>query len=643
MNKIINSYLVLILLSAAIACGGSKKALITQTEIESARSAGTLASLYHKSAKLKLESRGKAKEELAVIQSNIGNLLVSDMSKRVDSRLLGSKTEYGLVDKNILLSLLEKIQPMKAWNEKQFAINSSLISKSLEKTNDAIFEANTRAEQSKTDLVEHLEWKKKIAVLEGKGSDAELSYNNAVEKTITDLLAKGREAYQKRMYNLSLDAAEQGVAIDPGNLQFESLQTQSQTSLFEQEFQFALENGKPEVAYQSLVEISKKPIMVQIKNKMKRKILLLANYFASTAKQSYGSGDLYNAYKNFRRGRDVQHKLGLSAKGFIQEKEFLDLIMNKVDGITGTIGVKYGLLKVIEEFDASYPLLDEKLLTVSQKIGRRATTKLAVSEFREVLSADPVVASVGRRVSSKLEKILFDKLGKKIQIVAAIKSTQAQVQPDSFGEFSGLSLAIHGEVLQAAIESNIRKGHQNKNVQTGVSKLETEEYKKWKKRKRGSAPKQFNESPIVEDVNIPVEHTKKIAVIEVGYRIVEPGTQNVLLTNSITKDSQFNGTSTNEFRKGTFHQEYIEAELPSDIKIMDSLASELSGELGNSLFKYLSSPEEVFYQKYHGAKQKGNPVAGIEMLSNAVVMGNSSEETNEEWLLSLKELVLTIN
>ncbi len=615
-----------------LACGGSKKSLISQSDINAAVSSGTLSKLYDKTTTLVKDSRGSSKEELVKIQSNIAKLLVDERIKNINKELEKNKTAFNLVDKETLIKLETSIQEMSQWDSQKYQQVHQILTQAIGKTNTAIEEANAQASENKNNIVTFLKWKKKGAILSGGQSSAQANYSKELETSISRLASSGRDAFEKKMFNLSLQFAEQGIAIDPGNIQFDSLMSQSQAALFERQFKSSLENGKPESAYQALLDIADKPIMLQIKKKMKKNILLLANYFASNAKAAYGKGDLFSAYSDFKRGRDIQQKLSINNLGFIQEKQYLDLIVDRAERIQDNPGAKFGLLSVVKELDPGYPSIDEKLTLTGEKLSKRATTKLAVSEFREVLSSSSVVASVGRRVSNKLEKTLFDKLGDRLQIVAEL------VPETDINGYSGVALAIKGEVLQAAIETTKSNGQRSLNVQTGIKRTETEAYTKWKKRRHGEQPTQFDETKIMEDVTIVTENIKKLAVAEVAYRIIEPSTQNVLLTNNVIKEAKYKGTSTSEYQKGMFHQKYVDAALPSEIKIMDDLATQLSVEIGQALLSYLAAPEKVFYQKHLDSIERGEIGAGIELLSNAIILAN--DEDKASWLVDLEKLVL---
>jgi hypothetical protein len=622
-------------LASLIACGGSKTALINQSDINQASESGQLAALYDKIDKMIIEARGSDKEQLISTQSEIAKRLVDQQEQNITKVLTEQKTKFGMVDRKKLQQLLQQVEQVKKWDVSRYSSMVPALKAQLERTEHAIAEASIKSERSAKDVVAQMGWLKQAAILAGDGSNEQQLYQNRLSKNIDMLNNQGVEAFNRRMFNISLLAAQKGLAIDPGNLQFESMQSQSEAALFEQNFRSALESGKPESAYQALQEIADKPLMQQVKKKMEKPILLLANYFANNAQVAYRKNDLALAYSEFQRARDIQKKLNRSNLGFIQEKEFLDLLMAKANSIKESPGAVYGLLSIIKVFDPAYPMLEKELTSHIQKLQNRATIKLSVAEFKEVLSSNSVVASVGRRVGSKLEKALFDALGNQLQIVADLSALPAATP------YSGDYLSVEGEVLQAAIETNTNKGQRSMNVLTAIKKTETEDYADWKRRKRGEPPVQFHEEKIMEDVIIHVERIKKLAVAEVAYRIIEPATQKVLVTDNVVKEGDYSGDSINEFQKGLFHQKYVSADLPSDIKIMDDLATALSDEVGQALIKYLANPEHKYFERFQQANSRGETNNAIELLANAVVISFEDTTEKQDWASQLKQLVLS--
>ncbi|MEP2542501.1 MAG: hypothetical protein ABJI60_18760, partial [Kangiellaceae bacterium] len=629
----LNQILLAAFITTLIACGGTKTALINQSDINQASESGQLAALYDKVDKMIIEARGSDKEQLISTRNDIAKRLVDQQEQQIATVLNEQKTEFGMVDRQSLQKLLQQAENVKKWDVSRYSSIVPALKAQLDRTEHAITEATNKSDRTAKDVVVQMGWLKQAAVLAGAGSNEEQLYQNRLSKNIEMLNAQGVEAFNKRMFNMSLSAAEKGLAIDPGNLQFESMQSQSEAALFEQNFRGALESGKPESAYQALQEIADKPLMQQVKKKMEKPILLLANYFANNAQVAYRKKDLALAYTEFQRGRDIQRKLERTNLGFIQEKEYLDLLMAKANAMQNAPGAVYALLTIIKEFDPAYPTLEKELTSYSQKLQNRATIKLSVSEFKEVLSSNSVVASVGRRVGSKLEKALFDGLGNQLQIVADLSVLPAPTA------YSGDYLSVEGEVLQAAIETNTNKGQRSMNVLTAINKTETEEYADWKRRKRGEPPVQFNEEKVMEDVIIQVERIKKLAVAEVAYRIIEPATQKVLVTDNVVKEGKYSGDSVNEFQKGLFHQKYVSADLPSDIKIMDNLATELSDAVGKALITYLAKPEQKYFERFQQANSRGENINAVELLANAVVISFEDNATKQDWAAQLKQLV----
>ncbi|MBV1907722.1 MAG: hypothetical protein KUG78_00280, partial [Kangiellaceae bacterium] len=140
MHRYIIQFSVASVLLAIVACGGSKPALISTSDINSARHAGGLSALYDKADKLIIESRGSTKEELMGIQSQIAGMLVEDKKTEIDKVLQEKKTEHGLVDRSSLTLLLASVAKMKVWDFKRYSVIVPSLKNMLDKTNHEIAE-----------------------------------------------------------------------------------------------------------------------------------------------------------------------------------------------------------------------------------------------------------------------------------------------------------------------------------------------------------------------------------------------------------------------------------------------------------------------------------------------------------------------
>ena len=122
--------------------------------------------------------------------------------------------------------------------------------------------------------------------------------------------------------------------------------------------------------------------------------------------------------------------------------------------------------------------------------------------------------------------------------------------------------------------------------------------------------------------------------------LIDDDQTTVKLMETRLKEKEFNGESINEYQKGDFHQKYLRADLPSDIKIIDNLATELAVQLGEKLRTYLQKPEQRFYNKYIDAKAQSDMVSAIELLANALAIAESKGMETEAWYNELKIMVL---
>lgn len=631
-NMLANSLIILSLILFT-ACGGTKKALVTEDEIVNAQKSGELAALYDKVNKLASEGSGSQKKQASETLSRIANLLVAEKNQQAQALLEQHKADNTSVTRRQFQDLLVSIAPMQQWSAEDYNQLKPQVERGLQTVNQLIQQSVDRSAAAGDDKVAAVLALKQAAMLAGADQQENIDYQQALDQALESLQQQGNQALAKRQFSQAVKIAQQGLTLDADNIKFDSILSQGQAGSFESEFRNALENAKPELAYQALNRVADEPFFIQIKKNMQRSILVLADYFAGNAQKAYKAGYLSTAYQDFNRARNIQQKLSISPLGFAQERAFVDMIMSNARNTSFAPGKRMAFMRIAEEFDADYPGLKSEHLKLKQQIKKRALTKLSVKDFREISSSQSVVNSVGRRIGSKLEKMIFEKLANEVLVVTSIQTSQLQ-------RYDGLALEIDGEILQAAIEKTANQGKRTQKVQTAVDRQETEEYSKWKKRKKGDAPKQYHETPIFEEVVLTVEHEQKQAIAEVAFRVIEPLSGKVLLTDNLVRQSEHKGESINEYQKGDFKQDYVKADLPSDIKIMDDLSSELAEGLGKKLVKYLTGPEDIFYQKYQQAKNQGNKIDATEYLANALIIAEYKQKDTEEWYRQFKFIVL---
>lgn len=616
-----------------IACSGGGKEFISQADIDTAERNGTLNSLYQKATNFIGQNSGSTKNKVVKQRSKIAVLLVKENKAIVELALAQHTKDNTSVDRRTLLDLKTSITGMKAWSISDHTALNRQLDKALTRVNRLIKRAVLEANRPSKKTIEKILSYQKAAKLAGANQPETKIYQKKLKKQLSLLLYKGNDAVSKKLYNTAINAARSGLRLDPENTRFSAMLSKSLAARFEKDFKFALENGKPESAYESFVLVADDPVFLKLKKTMGKRISILSNYFAGNAQKAYKKGRLLSAYQNLKKARNIQIKVSQSKKPFPQEKKFLALVMSKTRQSGIKDGKKYALLNIIKEFNPAYPKLKGNNLKLENKIKKRAKTKLYITGFKEIDTNQAVLASIGRRVSSKLEAALFKLVGNQVTIIRSTKANQAKI-------YNGLALKIDGEILQAAIERSRNFGKRSKRVQTGIKQIETKEYQIWAKRKRGDPPQRYTEKAIFENINIRVEHISKQTVVELAYKLAEVGVGNIVMANNLVIEEEYSGESINEYQKGDFLQPHVRANLPSDIKVSDLLSTALTDQLGQKLAKYLKSPEIVFYQKHQKAKKYGRKVAAIENLANAVVLKQSKEDSDGIWFGELKELAL---
>ena len=156
MQKHLGLVLALVALSAMVACGGGKKVLISQSEIDAARQSGELAALYDKASNIINQSSGSAKKEAIGLRSNIAKLLVTDKTNQVNQVLTQHSEDPNSVPRKSLVELKGAIAGMQTWSATDYARLAPRIGKATATVNSSISALVSESKAQQSDLVASL-------------------------------------------------------------------------------------------------------------------------------------------------------------------------------------------------------------------------------------------------------------------------------------------------------------------------------------------------------------------------------------------------------------------------------------------------------------------------------------------------------
>jgi len=120
-----------------VSCG-PKKALISQQEIDQAKTGGNLEALYAKADQLVKQSKGSEQKEATGLRSTIADLLVEEHSPQVETILEQHKKDIKSVDRKTLLDNQAEIKPMQEWSPNDYKLLNSRLDQALVETNKLI-------------------------------------------------------------------------------------------------------------------------------------------------------------------------------------------------------------------------------------------------------------------------------------------------------------------------------------------------------------------------------------------------------------------------------------------------------------------------------------------------------------------------
>jgi hypothetical protein len=140
----------------------------------------------------------------------------------------------------------------------------------------------------------------------------------------------------------------------------------------------------------------------------------------------------------------------------------------------------------------------------------------------------------------------------------------------------------------------------------------------------------------VEDVQIDQIYHRKVGVFSVSYRVIDADSAKVLFADTQRSKLQLEGTDSPAIELGSFKQEAAVANLPSDTEILEQLAEQVSGTIGEKLAEVLVNPELRYQKDADRFVREGNYVDASEQYAYAVVLSDRKDKDTTQLRADLR-------
>ena len=438
---------------------------------------------------------------------------------------------------------------------------------------------------------------------------------------------------------------------DPQNI--EQALSEATFNLHVLALEIQLEQGDVDTAYETITGLMNDETNERFFDQLHPFVADLAGFFSLTASGSLLAGDLMETHHNLRKMNRIAELVDLPALDRTIEQDFISQMFVLADEARSSdrLGLAMAYLKVIEEFNTSFPEAAQMLNNIRDVLYNTSITKVATFPF----AGTPNAPGLGALISATLVQHFIDAQYKDIRILErqSLQDVVQEQQIRSMIDDGDLHLAasdylIQGTVVEANVETTVQESRITKRVLVEVKRVSNPAYGEWQnlspqKRKKRRAPPAFLPEEVKEDVTTTETLYSKLGSVTVNYRVIDSSNGELVHASTLNLEEAFEDQSVEGVEIGRFVQRAKHASLPADMKILRVLAMSLAEQIAVDVVRHLENPERRYIAAATQLEANGQSELAVGELAKAIVMLEAKDQGLVEELEELKSLALRLN
>ncbi len=356
-------------------------------------------------------------------------------------------------------------------------------------------------------------------------------------------------------------------------------------------------------------------------------------FYVQSAWRELNDGWLKKAMENYQRAKKYVTDPLSGEIGRLQT-ELCSMASYTAESLKeqGKLGGAWFWYKQIGAINPEYPQIFYLTQEMEDNIKQRVMKSIAVFDF----SSPSNHQDAGIIVANNLITYLFKNSSGDIKILERenLKSILEEMQLGQSGVVSqnsakemgrvyGIDVAIMGSVLLFKVDASTADGAKTVRYKIGERIEDNIEYLNWKAKHPNpdeeavaKAPAAKIKVPVIVEKEYIVAHHKKIAFVQISFRIVDVTTgENIQVKTLERKQVAEDEASAGLAEAGV---KFDPMEIPTDTELLQNLAEEVVAELGREVLKPIQNLQKTYFQ--HGEqhlKRRDNPEAA-ESFINAI-------------------------
>lgn len=447
---------------------------------------------------------------------------------------------------------------------------------------------------------------------------------------VKSLVAEVRQASETESFD---DETRKKISIIKEILKDDAALTDEMTGvdakIYQKTFFDQLGEGKTDDAYLTLVQMSEAKDFAALKEKLAPTSESMADLFTAKADESVKDpSNLEQSYRWYSQALKVRDILGLQRAPGTVFTALSDQLYGKYETLNSSNEHAAALahLYAIRSFYPSRPGLRKELVEQEKVVTNLAVKRLSTTDFQSAYQDQ----DYGDLISSFITQYLFEHVPHDVRIVEREQYEAILRERQLSGDASALSsvnLLVSGSVLESKVDSTESKNKKMMRVEVGKETIPNPNYISWlelssKDRKTVEKPAETIDVAKHENISVGVTHHRKVGIFSVSYRLVEASSGRVILPDSITVSEEFTDESSEGVEMGDFVIPFKVAKLPSDVEILDTLAREVSTEIGKKLVEELKDQEKKYIQQAASFASQNDCAGQVAKLGSALMIMN---------------------
>lgn len=359
------------------------------------------------------------------------------------------------------------------------------------------------------------------------------------------------------------------------------------------------------------------------------------HYFINKTKEEMNQGLLAQASESYESAKKYQRKS--STHTIIELRDDLcRQINNAAELLTekNEFGSSWYLYQKIKNINSDYPQLFFLIQKMEDEITKNVRKSIAVFDFSSptsnpdagIIVANNLITFLFKTASGDIKILERESLKSILEQIASGQARETVVSTgfiEEMGQKYGIDIAIMGSMLLFKVDASSSQGVKTVRYKVGTKIKDNIEYLNWMAKHPTPTPEEITGAPPAKimapdyaEKDYPITHNKKIAFIQMSFRITDVSTGKDIQVKTLERKL----TVEDEGKAGVPEANitFDPVEMPSDTELLQQITKEVVTELGDEILRPLQNLENKYFQEGEKHMRRKDTLPAAENFINAL-------------------------